>query len=160
MGGNRNAKGSAPNKGAEFAAASTKTAAGQGQSAVKLLLDTCTFLWLAGGQSLSAVAANAIREPSNEILLSAVSAWEIAVKHASRRLSLPEPPERLIPTERRLRGIATLLLDEDASFHLARLPRLHRDPFDRMLICQAIAHGLAIITPDPLITQYPVRVIW
>src|SRR5437667_260666 len=91
--------------------------------------------------------------------LRAVSAWEIAVKHANRRLSLPEPLERLIPTERRLRGITTLWLDEDASFHLARLPRLHRDPFDRMLICQAIAHGLAIVTPDPLITQYPVRVI-
>jgi len=127
---------------------------------MKLLLDTCTFLWLAGGESLSPAAADVIREPSNDVLLSTVSAWEIAVKHANGRLSLPEPPERLIPTERRLRGIAPLLLDEDASFHLARLPRLHRDPFDRMLICQSIAHGLAIVTPDPLITQYPVRVIW
>jgi PIN domain nuclease of toxin-antitoxin system len=127
---------------------------------MRLLLDTCTFLWLAGGEPLSTVAADAIREPSNEVLLSAVSAWEIAVKHNNGRLPLPEQPERLLPTERRLRGIATLLLDEDASFHLSRLPRLHRDPFDRMLICQAIAHGLAIVTPDPLITQYPVRVIW
>jgi PIN domain nuclease of toxin-antitoxin system len=127
---------------------------------MRLLLDTCTFLWLAGGEALSPVAADAVREPSNEVLLSSVSAWEIALKHASGRLPLPEPPERLIPTERRLRGIATLPLDEDASFHLSRLPGLHRDPFDRMLICQAIAHGLAIVTPDPLITQYPVRVIW
>jgi PIN domain nuclease of toxin-antitoxin system len=127
---------------------------------MRLLLDTCTFLSLAGGESLSPVAANAIREPFNEVLLSAVSAWEIVVKHGNGQLPLPEPPEKLIPTERRLRRIKTLPLDEDASFHLPRLPRLHRDPFDRMLICQAIAHGLAIVTPDPLITQYPVRVIW
>jgi PIN domain nuclease of toxin-antitoxin system len=127
---------------------------------MKLLLDTCTFLWLAGGEPLSDIAANAIREPSNEVLLSAVSSWEIVVKHGNGRLPLPEPPERLIPTERRLRGIAPLTLDEEAAFHLTRLPRLHRDPFDRMLICQAIAHGLAIVTPDPLISQYPVRIIW
>jgi PIN domain nuclease of toxin-antitoxin system len=127
---------------------------------MKLLLDTCTFLWLAGGEPLSEVAANAIRDPSNDVLFSAVSSWEIVLKYGSGRLPLPEPPEKLIPTERRLRRIAPLALDEDAAFHLRRLPALHRDPFDRMLICQAIAHGLAIVTPDPLITQYPVRVIW
>ena len=159
MGRNRNATVD-PSKGSPYAPGGTKTAAGPWQKAMKLLLDTCTFLWLAGGESLSPAAADVIREPSNDVLLSTVSAWEIAVKHANGRLSLPEPPERLIPTERRLRGIAPLLLDEDASFHLARLPQLHRDPFDRMLICQSIAHGLAIVTPDPLITQYPVRVIW
>jgi PIN domain nuclease of toxin-antitoxin system len=60
---------------------------------------------------------------------------------------------------RRLRSIAALP-DEDAAFQLARLPRLHRDPFDRMLICQAISHGLTIVTPDPLIRQYPIRVMW
>jgi len=127
---------------------------------MRLLLDTCTFLWMVSGESLSDVAAQAIREPSNEVLFSAVSAWEIVVKHGTGRLPLPEPPERFIPAERRLRGVAALAVDEDASFHLMRLPRLHRDPFDRMLICQAIAHGLFIVTPDPLITQYPVRTIW
>jgi PIN domain nuclease of toxin-antitoxin system len=127
---------------------------------MKLLLDTCTFLWLAAGESLSPTSAAAIRDPSNDVFLSAVSAWEIAIKNANGQLPLPEPPERLIPTERRLRCITPLLLDEDASFQLARLPQLHRDPFDRMLICQAIVHGLAIVTPDPLITQYPIRVVW
>src|SRR5438552_15671302 len=112
---------------------------------MKLLLDTCTFLWLAGGESLSPAAADVIREPSNDVLLSTVSAWEIAVKHANGRLSLPEPPERLIPTERRLRGIARLLLDEVASFNLARLPLLHSYQFDRMLICHACAHGQEIV---------------
>lgn len=128
---------------------------------MKLLLDTCTFLWLAGGgRPLSTTAAQAVRDPSNDVFLSAVSTWEIIVKHGMGRLPLPESPEKLIPTERRLRGVAALPFDEDSALQGLRLPQLHRDPFDRMLIAQAIALGLAIVTPDPLITQYPVRVIW
>jgi PIN domain nuclease of toxin-antitoxin system len=127
---------------------------------VKLLLDTCTFLWLAGGGSLPQRAAAAIRDPSNEVFLSAVSAWEIASKHRAGRLRLPEPPDHLIPTERNLRGVMTLAFDEESALQVLRLPPLHRDPFDRMLIAQAIAGSLAIVTPDSLITQYPIRVIW
>jgi PIN domain nuclease of toxin-antitoxin system len=128
---------------------------------VRLLLDTCTFLWLAGGgQSLSPRAADAIRTPANDVFLSAASVWEIVIKHGRGRLPLPEPPDQLIPRERQLRGIAALAFDEDAALLGTRLPWLHRDPFDRMLIAQALAHGLAIVTPDPLISQYALRVIW
>ena len=127
---------------------------------MKLLLDTCTFLWLAGGGRLSPAAASAIATPANEVFLSAASVWEIVTKHKLGRLPLPESPDRLIPTERTLRGLAALPFDEEAAFQGLRLPWLHRDPFDRILIAQAIAHGLVIVTPDPLITQYPVRVVW
>jgi PIN domain nuclease of toxin-antitoxin system len=127
---------------------------------VRLLLDTCTFLWLAGGGRLSPPAAASIREPSNEVYLSAVSAWEIASKHRAGRLPLPESPDRLIPAERGLRGVLPLSFDEESALQVLRLPPLHRDPFDRMLISQAIAGSMVIVTPDPLITQYPVRVIW
>ena len=127
---------------------------------MKLLLDTCTFLRLAGGHPLSPAAATAVRNPGNEVFLSGVSVWEITTKHRAGRLPLPEPPDRLIPTERTLRGVQALPFDEESAFQVLRLPALHRDPFDRMLICQAIAGGLAIVTPDPLISQYPVRVIW
>jgi PIN domain nuclease of toxin-antitoxin system len=127
---------------------------------MRLLLDTCVFLWLAGGRPLSAVASAAVRDPANEVLLSAVSAWEIVTKHRAGRLPLPEPPDRLIATERRLRRVDALPFDEEAAAQGLRLPPLHRDPFDRMLIAQAIAHGLAIVTPDPLVSQYPVRTIW
>ena len=127
---------------------------------MKLLLDTCTFLWLAGGQSLSPAAGAAVRDPANDVYLSAVTTWEIVTKHRAGRLPLPEPPDRLIPTERRLRGVAALAFDEESALFASRLPPLHRDPFDRMLIAQAIASSLAIVTPDPAIAQYPVRVIW
>lgn len=127
---------------------------------MRLLLDTCTFLWLAGGGPLSVGAAAAVRDPSNDVLLSAVSVWEIASKYQSGRLPLPESPDRLIPTERQLRGVLPLAFDEESALQVTRLPTLHRDPFDRMLISQAIAHGLALVTPDPAIAQYPVRVIW
>jgi PIN domain nuclease of toxin-antitoxin system len=127
---------------------------------VKLLLDTCTFLWLAGGSRLSETAAAAVQAPSNEVFLSAVSVWEIATKYRTGHLPLPEPPDRLVPIERKLRGVTALPFDEDSALQVLRLPPLHRDPFDRILICQAIAHGLAIVTPDPLISQYPLRVIW
>ena len=127
---------------------------------MRLLLDTCTFLWLAGGRSLSGEAADAIRTPANEVFLSAASVWEIVTKYRRDRLALPEPPERLIPTERKLRGLVALAFDEESALQGMRLPWLHREPFDRMMISQAIAHGLAIVTPDPLISQYSVRVIW
>jgi PIN domain nuclease of toxin-antitoxin system len=89
-----------------------------------------------------------------------VSVWEILVKHRAGKLPLPEPPEQLIPAARRLRGIEALPLDEEAALHGSRLPMLHRDPFDRLLIAQTIAHSLTIVTPDPLIAQYPVRILW
>ncbi|MGH7606650.1 MAG: type II toxin-antitoxin system VapC family toxin [Gemmatimonadales bacterium] len=127
---------------------------------MNLLLDTCTFLWLAGGGTLTPRAAAAIADPANDVYLSAASVLEIVIKHGSGKLPLPEPPERFIPAERDLRGVDTLPFDEEAALQGTRLPLLHRDPFDRMLIAQAIAGSLAIVTPDPLITQYPVRVIW
>lgn len=128
---------------------------------MRILLDTCTFLWIVSGDlQLSERAAALVREPTNEVYLSVASAWEIAVKHRLGRLSLPEPPERFVPVERAYHGIEPLPLDEESVLYAHRLPLLHRDPFDRILICQSIAHGLTIVTPDPLITQYPARCTW
>ena len=62
--------------------------------------------------------------------------------------------------EREAHGIAPLPIDEESTLHLSRLPALHRDPFDRLLVSQAIVHGLTIVTPDPLVTQYPARTLW
>jgi PIN domain nuclease of toxin-antitoxin system len=128
---------------------------------MKLLIDTCTFLWIVGGgRELPARVRDVYASPDNETYLSAVSAWEIAVKHAGGRLPLPEAPERLVPDERDRRGIMSLPWDEESALHVSRLPVLHRDPFDRMLVSQAIVHGLVILTPDRLVAQYPARTMW
>ena len=128
---------------------------------MKILLDTCAFLWIiTDAPELSESARMLFVDPANEVYLSSVSAWEIAVKHALGRLSLPEPPERFIPSRRKQHGIDTLPLEEEAALHLTRLPPYHQDPFDRMLICEAVVHGMIILTPDELIRQYPVRTTW
>jgi PIN domain nuclease of toxin-antitoxin system len=136
-------------------------AASPSASFVKLLLDTCTFLWaLKGEPALPAHVTDLFRDPENEVFLSVASAWEIAQKHARGRLRLPEAPERYIAVQREARFIASLAIDEESALHVARLPALHRDPFDRLLVSQAIVHGMTILTPDQLISQYPARVIW
>ncbi|MBX9658959.1 MAG: type II toxin-antitoxin system VapC family toxin [Nitrospiraceae bacterium] len=128
---------------------------------MKCLLDTCTFLWIiAGAKELSPNAKEIFANPANEVLLSAVSVWELSVKHALGKLPLPSTIERFVIEQRERHGIAALPLDERAVLHLHKLPALHRDPFDRMLICQAIEHDCLLLTPDPLIAQYPVRVEW
>jgi PIN domain nuclease of toxin-antitoxin system len=128
---------------------------------MRLLLDTCTFLWVVvGSGDLSAAARAAIVDPDNDVYLSVVSVWEIAVKHALGRLPLPGDPARLVPQERRRHLIESLPLDEASALHVRHLPPLHRDPFDRMLVSQAIARGMSIATPDPAIAAYGVPVIW
>ncbi|MFP3869848.1 MAG: type II toxin-antitoxin system VapC family toxin [Syntrophobacteria bacterium] len=128
---------------------------------MKILLDTCAFLWIiADAPELSRRARELFPDPANEVFLSAVSAWEITIKHALGRLPLPEAADIFVPTQRELHGVEALPLQEEAALHLTRLPGLHQDPFDRMLICQAMVHGLVILTPDNLISQYPVRCLW
>lgn len=128
---------------------------------MRLLLDTCTFLWLVSDSpELSPVVRAVFSNPENEVYLSPVSSWEIVVKHRLGKLPLPAPPSTFLPRERDRHCIASLPLDEQAVMQLPRLPEYHKDPFDRMLICQAIAGGLTLLTPDPAITQYPVRTEW
>ena len=128
---------------------------------MKCLLDTCTFLWIiAGATELSPAAKELFANPANEVLLSVVSVWELSVKHALGKLPLPSAIERFVVEQRKRHGIAALLLHEQAVLHLHKLPALDRDPFDRMLICQAIEHDCVLLTPDPLIAQYPIRAQW
>ncbi len=128
---------------------------------MKILLDTCTFLWIiTDAPELSEPAKEIFQSPENEIYLSAVSGWEIAIKYTLGRLPLPESPEVYIPRLRQKHGILSFSLDEETTLSLVRLPELHRDPFDRMLICQAIVAGMAILTPDEQIRQYPIRFYW
>ncbi|MBI4907965.1 MAG: type II toxin-antitoxin system VapC family toxin [Acidobacteria bacterium] len=128
---------------------------------MKLLLDTCTFLWIVSASSnLSKRAAAAFLDPANERFLSAASAWEIGIKYAAGRLPLPQRPDIFVPRVRQASGIATLRIDEECALHAGKLPALHSDPFDRMLVAQALVLGMTIVTPDAAIEQYGVRVVW
>ena len=128
---------------------------------MKLLLDTCAFLWFqADSPHLSPTARAHILDPANEVYLSAVSVWEVARKYARGGISLPSHPSTLIPAIREASGIASLSLTETDALAAEKLQLFHKDPFDRMLIAQALMGGFAIITSDRAFEPYPVRVIW
>jgi PIN domain nuclease of toxin-antitoxin system len=128
---------------------------------MNILLDTCSFLWVVQEpEKISLPSKHAFEEPSNTVYLSSVTTWEIALKYSIGKLTLPIPPRIFIPEALAEHGIATLALAFNDTFHLQGLPSLHRDPFDRMLICQAIEHGLTILTPDEAIRRYPVKTLW
>ncbi len=128
---------------------------------MKILLDTCTALWLAADSpQLSERAKGLFELPGNEIFLSTVSSWEISLKYATGKLPLPSTPDVFIPQLRHMGRMESLPLSEEATFQLFRLPNLHRDPFDRMLICQAILGGMTLLTPDKEIRRYPVLTAW
>jgi PIN domain nuclease of toxin-antitoxin system len=127
---------------------------------MRYLLDTSVFLWLIFDQpSYSMRAAHLFRDTENTFFLSAVSVWEIVQKYMLGKLILHINPVH-IPEQRKLHFIDELPLDEESCLRLRDLPPIHKDPFDRMLVCQAIAHGLIILTPDKDIRQYPIETIW
>ncbi len=127
---------------------------------MKILLDTHIFLWFISGDAhLSTDVRDAIRDPDNEVYLSAVSVWEAIVKYQLGKLPLPEHPETYLPKQRDIHQIVSLALDESSVAQLAKLPPLHRDPFDRMLICQALQNGMTIATVDGAIRAYSVSVM-
>jgi PIN domain nuclease of toxin-antitoxin system len=105
-------------------------------------------------------ARRLFEDPANDVYMSVASAWEIIVKHNLGKLPLPELPHDFIKNNRIRHRIETLPLDEAAVLQLSRLPEYHKDPFDRIIICQAIAGGMTILTPDSHISSYPVRVEW
>jgi PIN domain nuclease of toxin-antitoxin system len=126
-----------------------------------LLLDTCTFLWWATDSEHVPDAVRArLRDPNEQVFLSAVSAWEICVKHALGKLALPIDPRDYVRDRRRRLAIEELPLEESDALTIGRLPALHRDPFDRMLVAQAIAQELCIVTPDAAIRAYPCLTWW
>ncbi len=126
---------------------------------MKLLLDTHIFLWYVSADArLPVLLRDAIRDPGNEVFLSAASVWEAVIKYSLGRLPLPAAPEIYLPQQRLAHQIACLPIDESAVPHLAGLPSLHRDPFDRILVAQALENALTLATTDTQIRAYPVSV--
>ena len=126
---------------------------------MRILLDTHVFLWLQTDPERLGEHVALLEDQRNELLVSAVSSWEIAIKHGMGRLRLPDPPERYVPERLRLMGATPLAIEHSHALAVAGLPRLHRDPFDRLLVAQAGLLDAAILTADPQIAQYPVRTL-
>ena len=127
---------------------------------MRLLLDTHIFLWFISADArLPDMIRDHIRDPDNEVFLSAISIWEGVIKNQIGRLPLPQSPETYLAEQRGRHLISSLALDEPSVIRLAKLPLLHRDPFDRILICQAIEHDLTMATVDDTICNYSVRTL-
>lgn len=128
---------------------------------MNILLDTCTFLWLIDDVNmLGAEIRPALEDSSNRLILHQASSWEIQIKHDLGKLPLARPAREIIRD-----GLARheieyqRLLDEDL-WLLGKLPHIHSDPFDRVLVSHALCQGLKLGTPDPQIAKYPVPTIW
>ncbi len=126
---------------------------------MKLLLDTHVFLWYITGEPRLAPSWREAIRNAEVAYLSVVSIWETLIKFQLGKLPLPEPPNPWLMLQREKHGIAPLPLTEEAVSRLQGLPAHHRDPFDRVLVCQAIEHHLQIVTVDPLIIQYQVSTL-
>jgi len=128
---------------------------------VRCLLDTCTLLWyFEGSAKITETLRDVLTDPVNEVFASDVSVLEIVLKYSLGKLAFPRPPSQWLPELSDRHLLDWLPLSREAIFRLESLPGHHRDPFDRLLIGQALAHGLKIVTPDPLIRQYEVATLW
>jgi PIN domain nuclease of toxin-antitoxin system len=128
---------------------------------VRALLDTHSFLWFVGGDArLSASARQVIEDLGNEIFISTASLWEIAIKVNLGKLDLGAPYEQFIPAELQRQKIAVFPIEVSHLSEVAKLPLHHRDPFDRLIIAQALTEGMPIISVDEVLDDYGVQRIW
>jgi PIN domain nuclease of toxin-antitoxin system len=127
---------------------------------VRILLDTHAWLWMLDApKRLTQCSRELLGAAESELLLSAASAWEIAIKHAMGRYVLPGDPEILVPALMIQSRVASLPVAHVHALRVARLPLHHRDPFDRLLVAQAQVEGVPILTSDPHFAAYDVEVI-
>jgi len=128
---------------------------------MRLLLDTHSFLWfVSGNPQIRSSARMLIEDVSNQPFLSVASLWEMAIKMSLGKLSLGQPFETLIPQQLSLNGIALLGITISHTAVVARLPFHHRDPFDRLLVAQAMTEQMSIVSGDTAFDAYAVTRLW
>jgi PIN domain nuclease of toxin-antitoxin system len=126
----------------------------------RYLIDTHVWLWMQADPSrLRAGTRALIEDTANELLLSAASAWEIAIKYRIGKLSLPEPPHRYVPERMRRSGTRALPVEPVHALRTSELPDHHADPFDRLLIAQAQLLRICIVTADRQLEAYDVALV-
>lgn len=126
---------------------------------MRLLLDTHVFLWLNQAPDRLGAHYDVVADAATELLLSPASSWELAIKTALGRLSLPDPVELYVPSRMAAAGVASVPIEHHHALLVARLPMHHRDPFDRLLVAQATVLGVPILTADPALEVYDVEVL-
>ena len=127
---------------------------------MKAILDTHAFLWALAGDARMSRHARDVFAGSADLFLSMASIWEILIKVQSGKLNLPQPAGPYVLSRLAENRIKTLPISIDHLLAIERLPRHHRDPFDRMLIAQSMEEDWPIITADPMFKRYPIQVIW
>ena len=128
---------------------------------MRCLLDTHTFLWMiANHPQLSNTVKQILVDPSHDLYFSSVSAWEIAIKYRLGKLQLAQPPGQFIPDQVQLNRLTVLPVQMEHGLQVALLPDLHNDPFDRLLIAQAMLENLVLLSIDPVLKGYPVTILW
>jgi PIN domain nuclease of toxin-antitoxin system len=128
---------------------------------MRLLLDACTFLWLALPQGkLSEEAARLMNQESSALFLGDASIWEICLKHSNGKLQLPGAPRVWLPTRMTFFQIHSLPISQDAIIRSGELPKVHSDPFDRLLAAQAIEFGMTILSPDSPLSLLGASRVW
>lgn len=128
---------------------------------MKALLDTHAFLWWGlDDDRLSATVREIIRDGRNEIVVSVASIWEVAIKSAKGKLTLPTDAKTFVDDRLRRHRWSTLAIQSGHVVRAAELPRFHGDPFDRVLIAQAQIEGLPLLSTDPLMSRYDVQTLW
>ena len=114
----------------------------------------------ASPERLSPRSRDLVSDPENQLFLSSVGSWEIAIKYSIGKLPLPMPPAEYVPSRMETSGTSTLSITHSHALHVATLPLHHGDPFDRLLIAQAQLEGLSILTSDRQFAAYEVEILW
>ena len=125
------------------------------------LLDTAPLIYLMSNEdSVSSAVRRELADPGSEVFYSQISLWEIQIKYQLGKLSMPDEPAVVLPRELDRYGFTKLDLTDAAIFGLSRLPSVHRDPFDRLLIVQAKLTGSTLVSPDKIFSKYPITIFW
>jgi PIN domain nuclease of toxin-antitoxin system len=128
---------------------------------VKLLLDTHTFIWWDSAPSdLSATALALCSDAGNQLVLSVASLWEIQIKRQLGKLNLRMPLGEIVAHQQETNGVTLLAIGQAHVLALDQLPAHHRDPFDRMLVAQALVEGATLVSADSVLKSYPIQVQW
>ena len=126
-----------------------------------VLLDTHAFLWFTNDDpQLGADARGAIEEPGADVVLSVASVWEISIKSALKKLKLPEPAELFVPRQLAINSIRAQPVQLAHALRVALLPHHHNDPFDRLIIAQALVEDVTVVSGDRAFDAYGVRRVW